>query len=64
LHLGNAGLWVFTRLDPPPTRLSDLAGRRLAVGAPDSGTRAQALKLLGGSGVDADSATLLELGGA
>lgn len=56
-------LWVFTRLQPPPTRLADLAGRRLAIGPEDSGTRAQALKLLAGSGIGAGSAQLLPLGG-
>ena len=52
-------LWVFTRLDPAPARLSDLQGRRLAVGPLRSGTRALAVKLLAGSGVDADNTELL-----
>jgi TRAP transporter TAXI family solute receptor len=53
-------LWLFTRLEPTPTRLLELAGRRIAVGAPGSGTRAQALKLLAGSGVNGGNATLIE----
>ena len=54
-------LWVFTRLDPAPARLSDLQGRRLAVGPLRSGTRALAVKLLAGSGVDAGNTELLAL---
>ena len=57
-------LWVFTRLDPPPGLLSEFAGHRLAVGPPDSGTRAQALKLLALSGVSESNATLLPMGTA
>lgn len=56
-------LWLFSRIEPPPTRLADLKGRRVAVGAPDSGTQAQAAKLLGSSDVDAANTRLVPLGG-
>ena len=39
-------LWIFHRLDPAPTRLSELAGRRVNYGAPGSGTRRVADELL------------------
>jgi TRAP-type uncharacterized transport system substrate-binding protein len=61
-------LWVFYRdglkrhgveLD----RVGQLKGKRLAVGAPGSGTRHLALELLGANAIDASSAQLLELGG-
>ncbi len=39
-------LWIFHRLTPPPTRLSELAGRRVNRGVPGSGTRRLADELL------------------
>ena len=60
-------LWVFVRGDSRLERLSQLSGMRIATGAPDSGTRALALNLLGISGVatGANARTkLLPLGGA
>jgi len=57
-------LWVFHRLDPAPTTLSELAGRRVAVGAPGSGTRALALQLLAENGITDREATLVASGGA
>ncbi len=56
-------LWVFVR-GRAPRLLSALAGKRIAVGAPGSGTRAVALRLLADNGVTGDNATLLEIGGA
>lgn len=53
-------VWVFTSGDEPVTMLSDLAGRRIAVGAAGSGTRAVALELLRDNGVDVSS---VETGG-
>lgn len=54
-------LWIVTRLDPVPRRLSELRGRRLAVGPEGSGTRALAVRLLEVSG--ARDATLSPLTG-
>jgi TRAP-type uncharacterized transport system substrate-binding protein len=53
-------LWVFYRSETPITRLSELAGKRLAVGGKGSGTRALALALLAANGVTAPPATFLE----
>lgn len=44
-------LWVFVRSVSPIDRLSQLAGKRIAVGATDSGTQALAVNLLHISGV-------------
>lgn len=56
-------LWVFYRGGPIP-RLSDLAGKRIAVGPDGSGTRVLALALLGANKITADTATLLPATGA
>ncbi len=57
--------WVFynkdTFADEPVRYLSQLRGKRVAVGLPGSGSQALALQLLGESGVTADNTTLLEL---
>ncbi|MCB2100155.1 MAG: TAXI family TRAP transporter solute-binding subunit [Rhodobacterales bacterium] len=55
-------LWVFVRGDAPE-RLTGLRGRRLAVGAEGSGTRAVALRLLGDNGITPASTELEPLGG-
>ena len=52
-------LWIFYRGDTAVGRLSQLAGKRIAVGPIDSGTRAVALPLLGANGVSADKSTTL-----
>ncbi|MCB1863876.1 MAG: TAXI family TRAP transporter solute-binding subunit [Chromatiales bacterium] len=54
-------VWVFSRISPAPDRLNRLRGRRIAVGAPGSGTQVVARALLADNGIDASSATLLEL---
>jgi TRAP transporter TAXI family solute receptor len=54
-------LWVFVRADRRVQRLTDLKGRRVAVGVEGSGTRVLALQFLQASGV-ADPALLLALG--
>lgn len=57
-------LWVFVNAQPPQ-RLPELGGKRLAIGATGSGSRALALELLQEAGLD-DPATrtrLLPLGG-
>ncbi len=56
-------LWVFYRGQQELDRLTQLKGRRMAVGAEGSGTRKLALQLLEANGVDAKNATLLPLGG-
>jgi TRAP-type uncharacterized transport system substrate-binding protein len=43
-------IWVFYRGEPSVTRLTDLAGKRIAIGSTGSGTRAIALKLLARNG--------------
>jgi TRAP transporter TAXI family solute receptor len=49
-------LWVFVRAGVEAETLSDLAGRRLGVGAEGSGTRALVARLLEANGVTRDSA--------
>ena len=56
-------VWVFHRRSVPVTALTDLAGRRIAVGEPGSGTRLLALQLLNDTGVTAANSTLRELPG-
>lgn len=56
-------LWLFFRADVPLTKLADLAGRRIAVGAEGSGTRAVALQVLAENDVDDKTATLLPFSG-
>jgi TRAP transporter TAXI family solute receptor len=57
-------LWVFAREAVPIKRNKDLRGKRLAVGAPGSGTRKVVLELLAANGVDGSTAKLFELGGS
>lgn len=54
-------VWVFHRRAVRVTDLSDLKGRRVAVGEPASGTRLLALQLLNDTGVTAANSTLREL---
>ncbi len=56
--------WIFYSSDEPLDRLSQLKGKRIAVGPAGSGTRVSAERLLGRSGVDSTTATLLPFGGA
>ena len=51
-------LWVFYRGDPVDD-VRDLRGRRIAVGGPESGTRALALTLLAAAGADKPPTQLL-----
>jgi TRAP transporter TAXI family solute receptor len=55
-------IWVFVR-GVAPGRLTELKGKRIAVGAVGSGTRAVALPLLEDNGVTPETATLQEIGG-
>ena len=57
-------VWVFHRLDGEVDRLSQLAGKRIAIGAVGSGTRKLVETLLEANGIGADTATLLPLGSA
>ncbi len=54
-------LWVFYRNAAPITRLSELAGKRIAVGAPGSATRLIALALLQANGIGGAPTTLVDL---
>lgn len=54
-------VWVFHPRGEPVELLSDLAGRRIAIGQVGSGTRVLALQLLADNGVDASTAELLEI---
>jgi hypothetical protein len=56
-------LWVFHRGEIPSDKGKALRDRRLAVGAPGSGTRKVVLDLLAANGVDGSNAELLDLGG-
>ena len=52
-------LWVFTRATASIRRLSELKRRRVAVGAPGSGTQVLSMQLLAVNGVTASNATLI-----
>jgi hypothetical protein len=54
-------LCIFYRSGTVITRLSELAGKRLAIGANGSGTRALAITVLQANGVSAESATFSDL---
>jgi TRAP transporter TAXI family solute receptor len=56
-------LWVFVRSNDAPARFTSLVGKRIAVGAKGSGTRAIAHRLLAANGVTEISARLLNIGG-
>ncbi len=45
-------LWIFTRTPEPVTRLAELAGKRVAIGAQGSGTRRLSLTLFRTAGLD------------
>ncbi|MGE5246792.1 MAG: TAXI family TRAP transporter solute-binding subunit, partial [Verrucomicrobiota bacterium] len=57
-------LWVFVRGTAPIDGARALEGKRLAVGAPGSGTRKVVLELLAANGMDSSNAELLDLGTA
>jgi TRAP transporter TAXI family solute receptor len=56
-------IWLFHRRDQPLSQLSQLRGKRIAVGAEGSGTRALTLQLLADNDIDGTAATLQILGG-
>lgn len=57
-------LWIFYRGDAPMETLRELRGKRVAVGAPGSGTRAVMLALLGGNELSFDNIDASALSGA
>lgn len=54
-------LWVFYRSPTPITRLSELAGKRIAIGPVGSGTRALALLLLQANGITGAPTTFVDV---
>jgi hypothetical protein len=52
-------LWILVRGERPPTRLAELAGKRLVVGPEGSGTRVLALRLLETNGIKPGGPTAL-----
>jgi TRAP-type uncharacterized transport system substrate-binding protein len=59
----NNPFWIFYFSDEPLDRLSQLKGKRIAIGPIGSGTRFSAERILGKSGVDSATAKLLPFGG-
>ena len=57
-------LWVFVRADSIPRRLTELKGKRIAIGVPGSGTRVLAKTLLVASGIDDENSVFRSIGGA
>lgn len=61
--LYNEPIWIYYPASGPELHyLSELKGKRIAVGVEGSGTRALALKLLKANGIDVNNTTLLPLG--
>jgi len=59
----NQPFWIFHKLPEPIDRLSQLKGKRIAVGPPGSATRLSAEKILGKGGINSQTATLLPFAG-
>ena len=55
--------WIFYSSNEPLDRLSQLKGKRIAVGPVGSATRSFAEQILGKSGINSTTATLLSFGG-
>jgi hypothetical protein len=60
----NNPFWVFYSSNEPFDRLSQLKGKRIAVGPVGSATRASAEQILGKGGVNSETATLLPFAGS
>jgi TRAP-type uncharacterized transport system substrate-binding protein len=60
----NNPYWIFYSSNETLEQLSQLIGKRIAVGPEGSGTRAAAEQILGKAGVNSQSATFLSLGGS
>lgn len=56
-------LWIFYRGDEPLARLTQLAGKRIAIGTEGSGTHGVAVTLLQANGIDATNAEFIEKNG-
>jgi TRAP-type uncharacterized transport system substrate-binding protein len=56
-------VWLFWRDKPPLQYISDLRGKRIAIGGPGSGVRALAVRLLKANGIDEGNAQLDPSGG-
>ena len=54
-------LWLFVSADSAPMFVDALAGRRVAIGAPGSGTRAVAAKLLAAHGIEMQDAEFVDI---
>src|SRR5215469_6159620 len=59
----NQPFWLFYTSNEPLDRLSQLKGKRIAVGPAGSGTRHSADQILGKAGVNSETATLLPFAG-
>ena len=57
--VSNQPFWLFSTSNEPLDRLSQLKGKRIAVGPAGSGTRLAAEKILGKAGLNSETATLL-----
>jgi TRAP transporter TAXI family solute receptor len=53
-------VWLFLRADVDLNTMADFAGKRIAVGAEGSGTRAVVLTMLNANGIDAQTATFVD----
>jgi TRAP-type uncharacterized transport system substrate-binding protein len=60
----NNPYWIFYSSNETLEQLSQLIGKRIAVGPEGSGTRAATEQILGKAGVNSQSATFLSLGGS
>ncbi|WP_341678830.1 TAXI family TRAP transporter solute-binding subunit [Niveibacterium sp. SC-1] len=56
-------VWVFLRKDVPASRLSQLRGRKIAVGVSGAGAQLLTLELLNASGFEVSDPNLLAIGG-
>jgi TRAP-type uncharacterized transport system substrate-binding protein len=60
----NNPFWIFYSSNERIERLSQLKGKRIAVGPIGSGTRASAEQILGKGGVNSETATLVPFAGS
>ena len=56
-------IWIFARGNVDAHHISDLKGKRIAVGKSGDGTQFMALRMLSSSGIDDKNSTLVEIGG-
>jgi TRAP transporter TAXI family solute receptor len=62
--IDNNPFWIFYMSKEPLERLSQLKGKRIAIGPQGSGTRVAAERILGKAGINSETATLLPYGGS